>query len=225
MEKGPARPLGAGYHFEVLEDILYYMPRPARFPAEAILDSSLALVSERGPSALTITGAADRLGAPSGSIYHRFSGRAALAGALWLRSVRRFQAGFLSALDDPDPLRAARRAAMHVVSWSRDNPSEARLLLLHRSEDLAHTDWPQDLRAENAALRKQLERAIRELCTSLAAADSGSRRRVQFAVVDIPYAAVRQSLAAGGRLHPSLDGLVEEAVTALLAPLPIQEDP
>jgi AcrR family transcriptional regulator len=200
------------------------MPRPARFTAEAILDSSLALVSERGPSALTITAAADRLGAPSGSIYHRFSGRAALAGALWLRSVRRFQAGFLSALDDPDPMRAARRAAMHVVRWSRDNPSEARLLLLHRSEDLAHTDWPRDLRAENAALRKQLERAIGELCTSLAARDSGSRRRVRFAVVDIPYAAVRQSLAAGGRLHPSLDGLVEEAVTALLAPLPIQED-
>lgn len=148
------------------------MPRPARFTTEAILDSSLALVSEHGPSALTVTAAADRLGAPSGSIYHRFSGRAALAGARWLRSVRRFQVGFLSALDDPDPLRAACRAAVHVVRWSRENPSEARLLLLHRSEDFAHADWPQDLRDENAALNRQLERAIGELCTSLAAPDS-----------------------------------------------------
>jgi AcrR family transcriptional regulator len=200
------------------------MPRPAKFTAEAILDTSLALVSEHGAAALTITAVADRLGAPSGSIYHRFSGRDVLAGALWLRSVRRFQAGFLSALDDPDPLRAARRAATHVVRWSRDNPSEARLLLLQRSEDLAHNGWPQDLRDANAALRKQLESAIGGLCRSLAAPDSGARRRVRFAVVDIPYAAVRQSLAAGGRLHPSLDGLVEEAVTALLAPLQIQED-
>ncbi len=201
------------------------MSRPAKFTAEAILDTSLALVSEHGPSALTITAVAERLGAPSGSIYHRFSGRDVLAAALWLRSLRRFQAGFLSALHDPDPLRAAHRAAMHVVRWSRGHPSEARLLFLHRSEDLAHTGWPQDLRDENAALRKQLESAIGGLCRSLAApaSDSDFRRRVRFAVVDIPYAAVRQSLAAGRRPHPSLDGLAEEAVTALLAPLPIQE--
>ena len=201
------------------------MSRPAKFTAEAILDTSLALVSEHGPSALTITAVAERLGAPSGSIYHRFSGRDVLAAALWLRSLRRFQAGFLSALHDPDPLRAARRAAMHVVRWSRGHPSEARLLFLHRSEDLAHTSWPQDLRDENAALQKQLESAIGGLCRSLAAPapKSDIHRRVRFAVVDIPYAAVRQSLAAGGRPHPSLDGLAEEAVTALLAPLPIQE--
>ena len=199
------------------------MSRPAKFSAEAILDTSLALVSERGPSALTITAVAERLGAPSGSIYHRFSGRDVLAATLWLRSLRRFQAGFLSALYDPDPLRAARRAAMHVLRWSRGNPSEARLLFLHRSEDLAYAGWPQDLRDENAALRKQLENAIAGLCKSLAAPDSDFRRRIRFAVVDIPYAAVRQSLAAGGRLHPSLDGLAEEAVTALLAPLSIQE--
>ena len=201
------------------------MSRPAKFTAEAILDTSLALVAERGPSALTITAVAERLGAPSGSIYHRFSGRDVLAAALWLRSLRRFQSGFLSALDDTDPLRAARRAALHVVRWSRGNPSEARLLFLHRSEDLAHTGWPQDLRDEDAALRKQLESAIGGLCRSLAAPapDSDVHRRVRFAVVDIPYAAVRQSLAAGGRPHPSLDGLAEEAVTALLAPLPIQE--
>jgi len=202
------------------------MSRPAKFTAEAILDTSLALVSEHGPSALTVTAVAERLGAPSGSIYHRFSGRDVLAAALWLRSLRRFQAGFLSALDDPDPLRAARRAAIHVVRWSRGNPSEARLLFLHRSEDLAHSGWPQELRDENAALRKQRESAIGRLCRSLAAAaapDSDIHRRVRFAVVDIPYAAVRESLAAGGRPHPSLDELTEEAVTALLASRPIQE--
>jgi hypothetical protein len=86
-----------------------------------------------------------------------------------------------------------------------------------------HADWPRDLRDENAALKKQLDGAIGELCTSFAAPDSSSRRRIWFAVVDIPYAAVRQSLTGGGRLHPSLDELVEEAVTALLAPLSIWE--
>lgn len=40
-----------------------------------------------------------------------------------------------------------------------------------------------------------------------------------FAVVEIPYAAVRSSLAAGIAPPPMLDAMVDDAVTAVLAGL------
>ena len=123
--------------------------RPAKFSEEQILDVSRDLVVQSGPATLTMTAVARLLGAPSGSLYHRFPGRDTLAAALWIRGVRRFQSGYLARLSNPDPLEAALGAAGHVVSWSRANLSDARLLLQFRSSDLVHGPWPQTLRDEN----------------------------------------------------------------------------
>src|SRR5690349_25083603 len=76
------------------------MGRPARFDADQLLDEALALAAEGGPEAVTMAAVAQRAGAPSGSLYHRFAGRSALLAALWLRTVADFQAGYLTALLD-----------------------------------------------------------------------------------------------------------------------------
>lgn len=81
-------------------------------------------------------------GAPSGSVYHRFGSRDLLLAKLWVRTVTRFQAGFLSALDDDDLDEAAIGAALHVVRWAREHPHESTVLLMHRRSQLA-TDWPE----------------------------------------------------------------------------------
>ncbi|GGV02514.1 hypothetical protein GCM10010275_46960 [Streptomyces litmocidini] len=76
-------------------------------------------------------------GAPRGSVYHRFAGRTALLAEVWLRTVERFQAGYLAVLTGgPDAHRAARAASRHVVAWCRENPAEA-ALLLYGAADLA----------------------------------------------------------------------------------------
>ena len=112
------------------------MGRPAKHDAETLLDAAAAIVADEGPVAVTMVAVARRAGVPSGSLYHRFPSRAALLGALWLRTVRRFKAGWLAALGGDDPLVTAAR---HVVAWSRRNRAEA-LLLLHGASELAQAD-------------------------------------------------------------------------------------
>jgi len=195
------------------------VPRPARFSEDQILDVSRGLVVKSGPAALTMTAVARLLGAPSGSLYHRFPGRDTLAAALWLRVVRRFQSGYLAELGNPDPLMAALGAAGHVVTWSRANLGDARLLLLFRSSDLVHGTWPKTLRDENLELQHQLETGIRHLQAAFGAIEPAGRHRVSFAVIDVPYAAVRPALLAGKRPPDSTDVLVAETVERILMPL------
>ena len=194
------------------------MSRPAKFNEDQILDVSRDLVVHAGPAALTMTAVAGLLGAPSGSLYHRFPGRDTLAAALWLRGVRRFQRGYLAKLGNPDPLRAALGAAGHVVSWSRTNLSDARLLLQFRSADLVHGTWPQTLRDEHHRLQHQLTTGIRDLQTAFGANEPAEQHRVSYAVIDVPYAAVRPALLAGKRPPDSTDVLVAETVEHTLKP-------
>ena len=69
------------------------MPRPAKFTEDQILDSALRLVAEGGPGAATIAGIAGLLGAPVGSIYHRFRSRDLLLARFWIRTIKDFQKG------------------------------------------------------------------------------------------------------------------------------------
>lgn len=195
------------------------MSRPAKYGEDEILDVSRGLVVESGPAALTMAAVAGSLGAPSGSLYHRFAGRDTLAAAMWLRAVRRFQRGYLAALGNPDPLLAAMGAAGHVVAWSRANLGDAQLLLLFRSEDLLHGVWPVSLRDENLRLQHQLETAIGNLQTAFGATTPAWRHRVSYAVTDVPYAAVRPALLAGEPPLESADVLVAETVEHTLKPL------
>jgi AcrR family transcriptional regulator len=75
------------------------MPRPARFDADELLDHAVALTAAEGPAAVTMARVARAAGAPSGSVYYRFPSRAELLAALWLRTVGRFQDGFLEAIE------------------------------------------------------------------------------------------------------------------------------
>ena len=194
------------------------MSRPAKFSEDQILDVSRDLVVQSGPATLTMTAVARLLGAPSGSLYHRFPGRDTLAAALWIRGVRRFQSGYLAKLGNPDPLKAALGAAGHVVTWSRANLSDARLLLQFRSSDLVHGPWPQTLRDENLRFQHQLETGIRDLQAAFGATEPAERHRVSYAVIDVPYAAVRPALLAGKRPPDSTDVLVAETVEHTLKP-------
>ncbi len=202
----------------VLETILYYVPRPAKFTEDEILDVSRGLVVQDGPAALTMTAVARALGAPSGSLYHRFPGRDTLAAAMWLRGVRHFQTGYLAELGDPDPFEAALGAAGHVVSWSRANLDDARLLMQFRGSDLVGGAWPKELRDENRRLQHRLATAIHGLQAAFGATGPSERHRVSYAVVDVPYSAVRRALISGERPPPSTDVLVTETVAHILKP-------
>ncbi|MBB4931762.1 AcrR family transcriptional regulator [Lipingzhangella halophila] len=183
------------------------MGRPGRFTEDQILGAALEVVAAHGPAAATVSAIAAHLGAPVGSIYHRFASRDLLLARLWTRGVRRFQAGFLEALQAGD----AERAALHTPRWCRESPNEARVLLLYRREDVA-ARWPEELGPEMAALATSLQSGLR----TFAAEGGHDLQRVMFALVDVPHGAVRRYLSRGEAPPESVDSLIAETCRAVL---------
>ncbi|MEO3889471.1 TetR/AcrR family transcriptional regulator [Nonomuraea sp. B5E05] len=184
------------------------MGRPAKFSHDQILDAALAIAAESGPGAPTMAAIAARLGGPTGSLYHRFGSRDLLIARLWLRTVRRFQDGFVRALAAGD----AEAAALHVPRWCREHPAEAALLLLHRREDLA-ARWPAELGQD----LDQCDARVAVTLDDFAARSGVDRDRLLFAVVDVPYGAVRRHLLGHRAPPPSVDELIVSVCRAVLA--------
>ncbi len=195
------------------------MARPAQFTNDQILDAGLDLLTTHGPTGLSITAIAKQIGAPSGSIYHRFASRDLLVAHLWLRTVAGFQDGYLAALEAPDdPLEAARAAAAHVLTWSAAHPDQVRLVMLHRSEDLLTDDWPVELVAQNKAQRRRITDALTVMAKRFGVRGDKHLRRLVFACVEVPTAEVRHCLARGTVPDRTSRQLVDETVVALLSP-------
>src|SRR6266851_3272821 len=98
----------------------------AKFSQVDFLTAAQALAAAEGPAAVTIASISARLGAPTGSFYHRFASRNVVLGELWLRTVLDFREGISAALDAGDGL----RAALHTPAWVRAHQDNARLLLI-----------------------------------------------------------------------------------------------
>jgi AcrR family transcriptional regulator len=189
--------------------------RPAKFTDDEILDAALRQVTE-GAGA-TVAGIAAAVGAPTGSLYHRFPSRDVLLARLWLRTVAGFQDGLVAVLADPDAAEAGRRAVRYFLRWTRGHPVEAQLLLLHRRDDLLTDGWPDEVRDRAAAVAEQFDDALRDFTRRrLGSLSQGAQRQAAFAVVDLPFAAVRRHLAAGEPPPPMLDALVVRAHDAAL---------
>ncbi|MEV7723682.1 TetR/AcrR family transcriptional regulator [Streptomyces sp. NPDC087917] len=192
------------------------MARPPRFDTDQLLDAAVHLAATGGPTAVTMSAAAQAVGAPSGSIYHRFAGRPALLAEVWLRTVERFQLGYLATLDgEPDPRRAGRAASRHVVAWSRENPEEA-TLLLYGPADFGRADWSAEHTARADAGNGRVFTALHHLTEALGAPDEQARERITLALIDLPLSLVRRHLRAGTPLPPHLEALAEECTMALL---------
>ena len=184
------------------------MPRPARYTVDQFLDAAATLLADDGPSAVTMSAVARAVGAPSGSMYHRFPTRAALCGELWIRTEERFGSGVTAALSEEGGAQTrCVAAAQFTVRWCREHPSEAQVLLAG-PDALAAADWPEHL----TAARRRLHRRLRQLLKEVPA----DQDRVNAAIVDIPYAVVRRHLLAIQVIPPSADGIVADCARALI---------
>jgi AcrR family transcriptional regulator len=187
------------------------MGRRARYSTEAILDTAAQLAADHGPGGSTIGAIADALGAPTGSIYHRFSSRDVLLAELWLQTVASFQGGFEAALAGPQPRAAGLDGALYTPRWVRAHPVPARLLLLHHRDDFLPGGWPAEVSERAAELSRRGEVALRAFARrALHSTGAPALRRARYAVIDLPYAAVRPHV----RANESPPAIVEELIAA-----------
>ncbi|MEV6103265.1 TetR/AcrR family transcriptional regulator [Streptomyces sp. NPDC051940] len=195
------------------------MPRPSRYTTGQLLDAALALADTGGPTAVTMTAVAKEAGVPSGSLYHRFPGRADLLAALWLRTLERFHAGYLDVLaGDGTPERIALDASRHLVGWCREHPSEARVLR-HGADAFGQDEWPAAAREQLKAANERVMGAIHALAARLGATGAKGRARVVAAIVEVPYGLVQTHLRERETVPAAKADMAEECARALLAPV------
>ncbi|MET8988873.1 TetR/AcrR family transcriptional regulator [Nonomuraea wenchangensis] len=188
------------------------MPRSPSFTHDQILDAARDAAFEHWRSA-TIGHVTALLGAPSGSIYHRFPSRDVLFATAWIRSIKAFQAGFTSAADTDEPIEAIVRTALWIPDFCRRHPRDARMMTVFRYADLVATAPPQlqdELRHLNdpvaAHLRRLTERRYGRITPH-------GMEVIALACRDSPYGIVRPII--GEPIPAWIDDAVRVTSTAL----------
>jgi AcrR family transcriptional regulator len=104
-------------------------PPPSADRRTQILEAALACFLERGYSATSIADIRKASGASTGSIYHFFDGKAALALALVERAVAGWRAA-ASGTENPDatPEQAIKASVAGLVTWGLAHPAELRFM-------------------------------------------------------------------------------------------------
>jgi AcrR family transcriptional regulator len=191
--------------------------KPALYSHDEILDAVVWAAHERGHAA-TVGDVTARLGAPSGSIYHRFRSRNELFVAAWMRSVRHFQSTFAEVTGVADPVEAIVATGLLVPQFCRAHPAEARMLTLYRHADLM-ADPPASLTDELAVLNDPVAAHV----AALAKRRYGRTRKRGMALValaarDTPYGMVR------GLIGREVPGWMDEPIAAAVRAIALLDD-
>lgn len=194
--------------------------RPARFNHDLIIDAASKVVAERGPASASISRIAQAAGAPSGSIYHRFSSRNILLGEVWVGAAESFQQGFIDLLDVNGGRPEIDDLALYLPRRVRVHPVEARILLMHRREDFLDDKWPNDLKGRAERLGCRLLATRRSFCKEMfGRADSQTLAIASYALMGAPLAATRPYIEQGQRPPPIVDQLICQTVRAVFSML------
>lgn len=189
------------------------MARPAKFTPDQFLDAARDAVALHGRDA-TLGQVCALVGAPTGSVYHRFPTREHLFVGLWLRSVRRFHVGLLEAAALPDGRAALAAAALHIPRYCREHPSDALALTLYRQQVLVRSA-PADLADDVRSVNDRIAAATGDLCRRRYGTVSEHLLTVvTTAVRQCPYGLVRPYV--GGEVPQWLDDAVLASSTAIL---------
>ncbi|HWT49711.1 MAG TPA: TetR/AcrR family transcriptional regulator [Mycobacterium sp.] len=168
------------------------MAPPRKHETDVILDAARALVLDGGPRAASVAAIAKASGAPAGTLYHRFGNRDGILIAAWLRALERFQAQAMAPYADT-AAESAVAMAVAAITFARELPQDARLLLTIRPGDLVDGEPDATFRETLAAMNAPLTERIAALARQLYG--NGDRRSVDAvarAVADLPYAVIRR---------------------------------
>jgi AcrR family transcriptional regulator len=183
------------------------MVRINRFADEAFIDAAIALAADGGPAAATVAAIARRVGAPNGSIYHRYDSRAALLGTAWNRAHGDFVAALVPALRRGD----GEAAAFALLSWVREDLPRARFLLLNDVASMLDTAPPEPVLGEMRKQQDELDAAFQALLDRHGGpADAERSARWRFLIFDGPIALLRPHLLAQAAIPEWLDHIVAE---------------
>lgn len=188
------------------------MAKRALYSSEDILAAAVGAVAHRGHAA-TVADVTAILGAPSGSIYHRFPTREALFVSAWIKCVHDFQDTLTTVSGIDDPLEAIVETGLLIPRFCRKHPAEARTLTLYRHAELL-ANPPKGLHDDLAGLNDPVAAHITGL-TRRRFGEASPRRLelIALACRETPYGMVRGHI--GGRIPDWLDRPIAAAIAAV----------
>jgi AcrR family transcriptional regulator len=188
------------------------MARPVKYSDSRILDATASVVANAGLDGASVAKVAKSLGAPSGSVYHRFPSRKHLLGALWVRTLKSFYDALQDATDDPTADDLAHRCVTSLFGWIENDPIGSTLLLKFRTEDLIDNEWPTEVRVEVAEQNQRLA----DITNRVAEARGINPLDAILALVDLPAAAARRAQVFGNDV---VTEAIQTRTTAIISPL------
>ena len=177
------------------------------------LSAARSLAAASGPASVTVTSVTQKLGAPTGSFYHRFASRDVLLANVWLDTALAFQTDFVAAIKAGDGL----AAALHTPIWVRANLEEARAFLLYHRDDFAHGNWPQDLKDRVVRQGRRVDAGYKRLARdTFGGVGTNELRLARFVLADVPKAAVGPYLRQGVAPPTIVDEMIETTYHAIV---------
>ncbi len=184
---------------------------------ERVLDAALECFTEDGYDRTTVARIRERSGVSNGALFHHFSSKEAIAGALYIEAMRSVQDGFWNVIGQrPATLREAVGGVIHQqLSWIDDNPDRARFLY-----GRGHLDWATDAGGQLQDLNRDLTDAYQDWLASLVVRGEAKDlpMAVVVAIVTGPAHAIAQRWLAGqlpGSLLDYADDLIDAAVAGM----------
>lgn len=139
---------------------------------QQILEAALGCFLEKGVEGTTVEEIRARSGASVGSIYHLFAGKGAIAGELYLGSLRSLHELLLDGVNNaPDAEAALRGAVVRYLDWVVREPDRARFLFQERRAAVTGA-VQQELQTQTRSFLRGMRDAIARFV------ESGELRRV-----------------------------------------------
>jgi AcrR family transcriptional regulator len=184
---------------------------------ESILDSALECFTEDGYDRTTVARIREHSGVSNGALFHHFSSKEAIAGALYIEAMRSVQDGFWNVIrQSPATLREAVAGVIRQqLSWIEDNPDRARFLY-----GRGQLDWTTDAGGQLKGLNRDLADVYQDWLAPFVVRGEAKDlpMTVVVAIVTGPAHAIAQRWLAGqlpGSLVQYADELIDAAVAGL----------
>lgn len=184
---------------------------------ERILDSALECFTDDGYDRSTVARIRERSGVSNGALFHHFSSKDAIAGALYVDAMQSVQDGFWDVIrQSPATLRDAVGGVIRqLMRWIQDNPNRARFLY-----GRGHLDWTTEAGGQVQDLNRGLTDTYRDWLAPFVARGEAKDypMAVVTAIVTGPVHAVAQRWLAGqlpGALLHYADDLIDASVAGM----------
>lgn len=189
------------------------MVRLAKFNENHFIDSAIEIAAQCGFAAVSMSAIALKVGAPIGSVYHRFDSRSAILARAWLRVKADFRSEVASlwARGDGDTW-----AGVHgLLNWCRRKPVYARFLLQCADNPDFNGALSAELTAELEAEQAELDACFERCMAALQGDGSHLSSTLRFMLIDAPVAIVKPYLTQNQPIPASADAMLRASHDAV----------